>query len=265
MDLAIASRKRRIAAFLMDFLLFGYLTSSATYFVFVTLKTPLDTPALHDFSVQLLIWLLGIILFAAKDSYKGLGPGKLLMGVRAYSTDGKPAGVVKQFMRNISLFAWPIEALVMILNSNKRRLGDYLANTKVLRDPTINSTHRGFAALFVVVFYFASPDLPEMDFTEDGFMQLTQYMVKQSQAYGIAEQHIHEQDGIKQLVGPVLDIQVRGSSNLMIENDAGHADFILLVIGEDGELPVRVSLDRDDNQWQLTSLTYEQTQNIPVK
>ncbi len=264
MSILVASRKRRILAFAVDFLLFGYLTSLTTYFVFAVLETPLDTPALHSISVQIGIWLLGVSVFAAKDTYKGLGPGKLLMGIRAYQVDDKPAGVLKQFVRNLSLFAWPIEAIVMIMNSNKRRIGDYLASTQVKRDPSISGSKRGMAALLIVCFYLFTPNLPSINVSQEGFMALSQYLVKQSNAYEVAEQAIFEQEAIEQLIGPVEIIHVDGNSQISIVNDEGSAQLILNVQGETGQLPVLVKLERTQGEWVITQMAFEQTQSLPL-
>lgn len=262
MDMPIASRKRRIFAFIIDLFLFGYLTSLATYFIFATLKTPLDTPLLHNTSIQFGIWICSVVIFAIKDSYRGLGPGKLLMGIRAFKTNREPANFIRHFIRNISLFAWPVEAIIMILNSNKRRLGDYMGDTQVFRDEHIQTSHRGYAGIFLICLYIFSPSLPKMDLSTEGFQEISQYMLQQSDAFQFARQQVLNQPSIPKLIGPIEKINIANNSQIHLHNDQGVAKFVLKVIGETGELPVYIELDRNNSQWELVSLTYEQVEEL---
>jgi uncharacterized RDD family membrane protein YckC len=256
MDNPIASRKRRIVALLMDVWFYGYLSSLCMYLVFFVVKTPWDIP---------LIAFFGFIFFASKDVFKGAGLGKLLMGIRVVNHSNTPASPVSTLLRNLLLIAWPIETLVMVVNSSKRRLGDYLARTQVKRDLTMATSHRSLAALFILSFYLLTPSLPDIEFSEGGFMKLSQLFLKQSDAYELAEEKIREQDAIVKLIGPIQAINVDHTSTVSIYNDEGEAQFLLDVQGEDRNLPVRVKLKRTNQQWELTEMYFEQIQNIPVE
>jgi uncharacterized RDD family membrane protein YckC len=265
MDNPIASRKRRIAALLIDFWFYGYLTSLLVYFVFFVLKTPWDAPFIQDgMSLKSLIGLMGFIIFANKDGIKGLGLGKLVMGIRVFKDSGEPASPATTFIRNLTLIAWPIETIAMIANSNKRRLGDYLASTQVKRDTAISSSHRGLAALLIICVYMFTPSLPSIDFSEQGFNDLSKYVVEHSQVFKIAEQAIMEEPGITQLIGPIESVDVGSTSNLFIQNDDGEASFVLLVTGQNSKLPVAVNLKRVDGEWQIIEMHYEQIYDLPV-
>src|SRR5262249_27317646 len=46
------------------------------------------------------------------------------------------AGPLRCFVRNLTLWFWPVEVLLVLVNQDRRRLGDYLAGTRVvMRDP----------------------------------------------------------------------------------------------------------------------------------
>jgi uncharacterized RDD family membrane protein YckC len=256
MDNPIASRKRRIIALLIDVWFFGYLASLCMYLVFFVFKTPWDIP---------LVGVSGFIFFASKDAFKGAGLGKLLMGIRVVNHSDTPASPVSTLLRNLPLIAWPIETLVMVLNSSKRRLGDYLAKTQVKRDLKMPTSHRGLAALFIVCFYLLTPSLPDIEFSEDGFMKLSQLFLKQSDAYELAEEKIREQDAIVKLIGPIQAINIDHTSTVSIYNDEGEAQLILDVQGEDRNLPVRVKLKRTNNEWELTEMYFEQIKDLPIE
>lgn len=265
MNPPIASRKRRIIALLIDVSFYGYLTSLFMYLVFFVFKTPWDSPLIHN-SLGFIssIWFLGFLIFAAKDSVNGLGLGKLIMGIRVCSDDGKPATMLSTVVRNLSLLAWPVEALVMIISSSKKRVGDHLVDTQVCRDTGIKPSNRWLAVLLIFGSYWLSPNLPDISFSEEGFMELSKMVVKQSHAYELAEQHVRSEEAIQRLIGPIKSVSVRISSNIVINNSEGEAEFILDVLGENGQLPVVLKLERKDNQWQVIQMHFEQVKNVPL-
>lgn len=265
MDNPIASRKRRIIAVLIDFWLIGYLTSLSIYIQFFVIKTPWDTDLIEGvISLHLAMGLTGLFIFLCKDAINGLSIGKLLMGIRTVKTSGKPVDFFSALLRNLSLLIWPVEAIAIILNSKKRRLGDHLAGTKVKRDLKISGSYRGLAAIVLMGFYWFTPNLPNIDFTSQDFNDISQYIIKHSQAYEVAEQSLYEQPAIEKLIGSISEIKIGNTSSIETHNDSGHAHLILVAIGEHAELPVEVRLKRSEGEWQLTEMHFEQTQNVPI-
>lgn len=266
MDNQVASRKRRIMALLIDVWFFGYLTSVFMYMVFFVFKTPWDTPVIHNsLSLSFVIWATSSLIFAAKDSYKGMGLGKLVMGIRVCRFDGTQASPVSNIVRNIPLLIWPIEAFVMVVSSSKRRIGDYAAETQVRRDKQISSSNRWLGLLFVLGVYWAAPSLPDIEFSEKGLMDLSQLIVKQSHVYELAEEKIRQEQAVVDLIGVIESISVRNASNVVINNDGGEAEFILDVTGEYGVLPVMVRFKRSESKWQLIQMRFEQIKNMPIQ
>lgn len=265
MDTQVASRKRRIMALLIDVWFFGYLTSVFMYLVFFIFKTPWDTPVIHNsLSLSFVIWATSSLIFAAKDSYKGMGLGKLVMGIRVCRSDGAQASPVSGIIRNIPLLIWPIEALVMVVSSSKRRIGDYAADTQVRRDKRINSSSRWLGLLFILGIYWAAPSLPDIEFSEQGLMDISQLIVKQSHVYELAEEKIRQEHAVVDLIGVIKSINVRNASNVVINNDGGEAEFVLDVTGEHGVLPVMVRFKRSESEWQLIQMRFEQIKDMPV-
>lgn len=265
MDNPIASRKRRIIAVLIDFWLIGYVTSLSIYTVFFVIKTPWDTEFIQGvISLHSAMGLTGLFIFLCKDTYKGLSVGKLLMGIRTVKTSGKKLDFFSALLRNLSLLVWPIEALAIIINSKKRRLGDYLAATKVKRDLNISGSHRALAAFLIMGFYWFTPSLPNIDFTGHDFNDISQYIIKHSEAYEVAEQSIYEQPAIEKLIGPINEIKIGNTSAIETHNDEGHAHLILVAVGDNAELPVEVKLKRSEGKWQLSEMHFEQTQNMLI-
>lgn len=96
-------------------------------------------PELMSFSGPILFnfGLSGIILYFCKDSINGRSWGKRRSGLQVvhYKT-GDPASPMRCFVRNLTAVVFYLEFIVALANP-ERRIGDYLAGTKLVRyDPT---------------------------------------------------------------------------------------------------------------------------------
>lgn len=255
---SIASRKRRIAALLIDSWWFGLLSMLIVFGAAESLAFSWDDVFLSSsFSFFTLGPIISFCIFMCKDAYQGMSPGKRLLGIRVVNMHQQAIPAWQTIMRNVTLPFWPLDFLAMVLNSNKRRLGDLIASTQVIRDPQISSQQRLSIAGILVVFYLFTPNLPALSVTPDAMHQWPQMMIKRSEAYQFAEQQVRSHSGIEQFIGFIQDIEVGSNSQINMVNQQGHAQFELNVIGEKDSLPVFVTLDRENGQWQLTSLTYE--------
>lgn len=107
--------------------------------------------------------LSGIILYFCKDSINGRSWGKKKSGLQVvhYQT-GDPASPMRCFVRNLTVFIFYIEFIVALANP-ERRIGDYLAGTKVVRydpiseDPKVNRSQLTLTVLMAyscLVFFF---------------------------------------------------------------------------------------------------------------
>lgn len=111
---------RRALAFLIDYIL-------------LLLVYPLWFVSL-ELSERYTTWiLLGYVVLPLKDGFWGYSPGKIVLGVRAYSrTSGRPIGPVLSFMRNVWIYI-PLAPLIAALQLERGpRLGDGFANTRVI-------------------------------------------------------------------------------------------------------------------------------------
>jgi len=80
---------------------------------------------------MILIWS-PMFLYFNKDFFKAKSGAKRFLGYQIIDNKSKnPASELQCFLRNLTLIAWPIEVLVGLLNP-ERRIGDFLANTKVI-------------------------------------------------------------------------------------------------------------------------------------
>jgi uncharacterized RDD family membrane protein YckC len=80
---------------------------------------------------MILIWS-PMFLYFNKDFFKAKSGAKRFLGYQIIDNKTKkPASELQCFLRNLTIIAWPIEVLVGLINP-ERRIGDFLANTKVI-------------------------------------------------------------------------------------------------------------------------------------
>lgn len=73
-------------------------------------------------------------IYLNKDVLKGKSPAKRILGYQVIDRKtGRSANELQCFIRNLTIcIIWPIEVVVGFINP-ERRIGDYLANTKVIK------------------------------------------------------------------------------------------------------------------------------------
>ena len=78
------------------------------------------------------IWIFIIFVYYHKDFFNAKSPAKRIMGYQIIDIKTeKPATELQCFIRNLTILIWPLEVIVGFINP-ERRIGDYLANTKVI-------------------------------------------------------------------------------------------------------------------------------------
>ena len=122
-----ADNGKRIKAFLIDYIIYTIvLVASATIFL-----------TIDNFDITFPIFM--IIVFIAisfKDILNGRSIGKRILGlyVRDYNDFEKTPRFYNLIIRNLLLFIWPVEFLVLKIDKDSRRLGDKLAKTQVVEN-----------------------------------------------------------------------------------------------------------------------------------
>ena len=70
-------------------------------------------------------------LYFNKDIYLGQSPAKRILKFQVFDIrTNRPASPLQCLIRNFTVLIWPVEVVVAFIN-NERRLGDYLAGTKL--------------------------------------------------------------------------------------------------------------------------------------
>lgn len=231
----LASRKRRAAAFLIDHFVLTFLMTSIA---FLTLGTDfLDSGGAEDITPIIIAVLIpGFFVYFSKDSIGGISLGKWIMGVmvRENESDEKTPSFGKLFIRNLPIVIWPVEVIALILNSNKRRLGDILAGAVVLENKNKSKKSKRIVALVLIFAAFF------------GFMFLfIGSAMKDSEAYKIAIQSIEENESIIQKSGGITGYGMLPTGNIRASAQSGYAELQIKVVGKESDVIVSVILEKE--------------------
>ena len=114
---------KRFIAMLLDV----FTWTIAMTIVFIATAALSSTPPQYKTMNLLLIFI--DLLFLLREPLH-LAFGKKLMKIKVVDANGNDADWRQHFIRNLLLFIWPVEAVLVLAGSN--RLGDMLAKTKVV-------------------------------------------------------------------------------------------------------------------------------------
>jgi len=125
-----------------------------------------------------LVFFFMMFVYINKDFFNAKSPAKRILGYQVINRKTeKPASELQCFVRNLTIaVAWPIEAIVGLINP-ERRIGDFLANTKVVvsekeklrtiwtdfKSKTLKLNLIGILIIGVLYFYRLSLIIPNMN------------------------------------------------------------------------------------------------------
>ena len=115
-----SSRKRRIAAFVIDHFVMTFLMVSL---VFIALGPNfMDENNMSKMTITMLAAMLpGLLLYFAKESINGISAGKWIMGimVRDENKQNEIPSFGRLLLRNLFFIVWPVEFIVLAANDQK--------------------------------------------------------------------------------------------------------------------------------------------------
>lgn len=197
-------------------------------------------------NTMLVVMLPGLLLYFAKDTIKGISLGKWVMGimVRELNHPHDVPSFIKLFTRNLLLFIWPVEFIVLCLDQDRRRLGDKAAGTIVVNNPKKSSrAPRILATIGVGIAFFAFTFL------------FAGSAMKSSDAYKVAVKEIEVNEEILNETGGIKGYGIMPSGSINIANGQGEARLQINVLGNKRDLMVTVYLTKGPNgQWDLIEL-----------
>jgi uncharacterized RDD family membrane protein YckC len=243
--LKLSSRKRRIVAILIDHFIMTFLIVAIAFM-------SIGTGFINENNVNHLIikvlptMLIGFFLYFAKDSIKGVSIGKWIMGIRVRDENNHTEipSFGRLFVRNLLLMIWPIEFVILAISQEKKRLGDKIARTTVVKNSIMLNVLSRVLVLFGIgiayftllfIFIFAS--------------------MKHSDAYKLAISEIEKNQEIIKETGGIKEYGMFPTGGISVKNDYGEANLSIKVIGNEKDLNVDVYLTKEPNgEWKLIEL-----------
>lgn len=244
-NFVLSSRKRRIAAFIIDHFVLTFLMMSVIFLMLG--PTFMDQNSAGRMTTTMLIVMVpGFLLYFAKDSIGGVSIGKWIMGimVRDASNLNDVPSFARLFARNLFVIIWPVEFIALASDPGKKRLGDKALKTTVVKNPLkLKRLPRILTLIvvgitfFVFIFIFAGTAM------------------KSSDAYKVAIQEIEQNQNILKETGGIKGYGMMPSGNVSISNGTGQADLQIKVIGNKKDLTIQVHLTKEPNgKWTLIEL-----------
>ena len=236
---------RRLAAFFIDHFVMTFLMVAI---IFLSLGTNfLESNSFGKMtSIMLLVMGPGFFLYFAKDSYKGISIGRWIMGimVRSEKDYGSTPSFWKLFIRNLFLVIWPVEVIVLAVSDAKKRLGDNVADTIVLKNPDKpKRLPRILALIGVGIVFFAFIFL------------FVGSAMKNSGAYKVAVQNIETNQEIIKETGGITGYGMMPSGNINISNGYGQAQLQITVVGKNKDITVSTYLEKEPfGPWKLIQM-----------
>jgi uncharacterized RDD family membrane protein YckC len=127
----------RLSSMLLDHIIMCFLVAVVTLPVFLIVLAIFGREALAtdmmEHALEVLTGFIVVVIYFNKDWFSGQSLAKRFMGQRVvYVRTGLPASRPRCFVRNLTIPLWPLEVLITLF-SPSRRLGDWLAQTKVVQ------------------------------------------------------------------------------------------------------------------------------------
>jgi uncharacterized RDD family membrane protein YckC len=243
--LHLSSRKRRIAAFLIDHVVLTFLMVAT---VFLALGPNfMDEDSIEKMtSIMLAVMLPGFLLYFSKDSIQGISAGKWIMGimVRDQINPNEIPSFGRLLVRNLFLIIWPVEFIVLATSQEKKRLGDKAAKAIVVKNPDKPTKLPRILALAGVAIAFLT-----FSFLFAGTA------MKNSDAYKVAVGEIEKNQEILTETGGIRGYGFMPTGNVNISNGNGQAQMEIKVLGNQKDMTVNVYLTKEPGgEWELIKL-----------
>lgn len=237
----LSSRKRRIAAFMLDY---AVLVAVLCIILAVTIIGFDDAP---DPSGLLLPGLLIIfLLFFGKDCFNGISIGRWIMGIQVVNAENAETPTKgKLILRNISQVLWPLEFIVLAVSKDKQRLGDLMTNTRVIKNPLQAAKPKRAMALVAVIVIAGA-----------AFSGGIEASLLGSTAYKVSKEYVKNDADVIEATGGVKGFGTFVGGNIKLTGSSGSAILNFTVLGNTSDVDVTVAIVKpaDEGNWHVVDM-----------
>jgi len=234
---------RRIGAFLTDHILITIIAMIPFMVNFNKLSQDFN----YFFELFPIMMLICIVGYLCKDIFFGRSLGKLLFGIyiREFEDIDKTPKFYQLIFRNILVFIWFVELIVMLTDKEGRRLGDKIAKTQVIG----YQSKIILRVVIAVVLAFAL-------FVSSLVIGITQ-IIKNDSSYKTAVQYIEKQNKITANIGEIQGFGDFPMGSVSYTNGYGTADLSIKVKGKRKSINVSIYLEKSPNsEWIVKEISY---------
>ncbi|MEM7360963.1 MAG: cytochrome c oxidase assembly factor Coa1 family protein [Pseudomonadota bacterium] len=238
-----ASVSRRAFAFIIDHILI-LLFGTGAIIVFANPIAEETTFPSNSF------YLFGVLMFLAyifRDAVNGASPGKRFLGLQVVSLADPPesVGIMRLGLRHLFLPVWPLEFLILIFNSQNRRLGDMLAGSRVVHvEKNVSKKFRWsvigvFVTAVIFLFFFIAE------------------RVRESPSYLLVSDYVQNDQNLHSEIGEIVSIGKFPSLSVRSNQKESISIVSFSVKGQNGSRTVRGFLRKKaDSDWQVEKVEY---------
>ncbi len=231
---------RRMIAFLIDIFV---ITSLVNFIVFIFYGKELTDNLSYEIYVAL---SFGFLSHFVKDSIKGISIGKWIAGIMV--RDDKDYDITpsfgRLFLRNLFLLVWPVELIKLAVSDEKKRFGDVVLHTVVLKNPKRPEAVYRIIALILVVFSFIFASF-----------YIGGNVIKNSEAYKVSIERIKKNKKIVKEVGGIKEFGSMPAASFSINNGREVAQIRIQVIGNKRIIFLTSYLEKQPNgHWKLIGI-----------
>ncbi len=231
-QIELASRRRRIFAYLIDYTILCFLGAVACLFA---MGKHWDQAGLEMIGKTLPVFLVVLAVYFLKDSVVGMSPGRFVLGiaVRDCSAPENIPSVLRLALRNLFIVIWPVELLVLVFSNQKRRIGDLIAKTVVIRRNEISARQRAVAFLLLISILIT------------GFAASMSAIVQRSSAYKSAIAYLGASSEVEARVGKITGYGQFPTGSIEVHNHYGYAQLSIKVKGRKGSATAELSMEME--------------------
>jgi hypothetical protein len=172
--------------------------------------------------------------------------GKWVMGIMVRDANDLniTPSFIRLFVRNLFLIIWPVEFIVLATSKVKQRLGDQVAKTVVLTNPNRAGKVPRIAAFVAIAFILFS-----------SVIVLTSVVMKNSDAYKVAIQHIESDPDIAAETGGIKGYGTIPKGNINVTNGNGEARLKIDVVGQTKDMVITIQLAKEPGgKWEVLQM-----------